>query len=556
MTWLSDLLWSETVAHTILIYSFVIAIGIALGKVKIYGISLGITFVLFAGIFVGHFGFKVNHEMLEFIKEFGLILFVFSIGLQVGPGFFESFKKGGITLNLLALSVVLLGELTTLMIHFITGMSLPVMVGVMSGAVTNTPGLGAAQQALKQVCENIPETEIPNIGLGYAVAYPFGVVGIIVTMLIIKKMGKVEIKKELYDFEQSQFPDDELPEKICISVTNSAFNGKSISEISQLYEFKFVISRILHSGEYFSANADNKVYENDFLLIVCKKQYINKLISDFGGKADLNIFSESDVLKSKQVLVTNSQVIGKDLGSLKLRNKFNINITRVYRSGIELVASPKLRLQMGDKLTVVGDETAIDKVALIIGNSLKRINEPNLIPIFIGILLGIILGSIPIKFPGIPNPLKLGLAGGPLIVAILISKFGYKFSMVSYTTPSANLMLREIGIVLFLASVGIKSGEKFIPTLTSGDGFVWMAYGSLITLIPIMIIGLFARFFMKKNFFEICGLLSGSMTDPPALAYAHSIAKNEAPAIAYATVYPLVMFMRILVAQMLILLFL
>ena len=556
MTWLSDLLWSETVAHTILIYSFVIAIGIALGKVKIYGISLGITFVLFAGIFVGHFGFKVNHEMLEFIKEFGLILFVFSIGLQVGPGFFESFKKGGITLNLLALSVVLLGELTTLMIHFITGMSLPVMVGVMSGAVTNTPGLGAAQQALKQVCENIPETEIPNIGLGYAVAYPFGVVGIIVTMLIIKKMGKVEIKKELYDFEQSQFPDDELPEKICISVTNSAFNGKSISEISQLYEFKFVISRILHSGEYFSANAENKIYENDLLLIVCKKQYINKLISDFGGKADINIFSESDVLKSKQVLVTNSQVIGKDLGSLKLRNKFNINITRVYRSGIELVASPKLRLQMGDKLTVVGDETAIDKVALIIGNSLKRINEPNLIPIFIGILLGIILGSIPIKFPGIPNPLKLGLAGGPLIVAILISKFGYKFSMVSYTTPSANLMLREIGIVLFLASVGIKSGEKFIPTLTSGDGFVWMAYGSLITLIPIMIIGLFARFFMKKNFFEICGLLSGSMTDPPALAYAHSIAKNEAPAIAYATVYPLVMFMRILVAQMLILLFL
>lgn len=556
MTWLSDLLWSETVAHTILIYSFVIAIGIALGKVKIYGISLGITFVLFAGIFVGHFGFKVNHEMLEFIKEFGLILFVFSIGLQVGPGFFESFKKGGITLNLLALSVVLLGGLTTLMIHFITGMSLPVMVGVMSGAVTNTPGLGAAQQALKQVCENMPESEIPNIGLGYAVAYPFGVVGIIMTMLIIKKMGKVEIKKELYDFEQSQFPDDELPEKICVSVTNSAFNGKSISDISQLYEFKFVISRILHSGEYFSANADNKVYENDFLLIVCKKQYINKLISDFGGKADLNIFSESDVLKSKQVLVTNSQVIGKDLGSLKLRNKYNINITRVYRSGIELVASPKLRLQMGDKLTVVGDETAIDKVALIIGNSLKRINEPNLIPIFIGILLGIILGSIPITFPGIPNPLKLGLAGGPLIVAILISKFGYKFSMVSYTTPSANLMLREIGIVLFLASVGIKSGEKFIPTLTSGDGFIWMAYGTLITLVPIIITGFFARFFMKKNFFEICGLLSGSMTDPPALAYANSIAQNEAPAIAYATVYPLVMFMRILVAQMLILLFL
>lgn len=556
MNWFTDLLWSETVAHTILIYSFVIAIGIALGKVKVYGISLGITFVLFAGIFVGHFGFKVNAEMLDFIKEFGLILFVFSIGLQVGPGFFESFKKGGITLNLLAMSVVLLGGLTTLLIHFVTGMSLPMLVGVMSGAVTNTPGLGAAQQALKQVTANLPEAEVPAIGLGYAVAYPFGVVGIILTMLIIKKIGKVDIQNELTEFEQNQFPTEELPEKICVHVKNSTYFGKSVSEISKIYDSKFVISRILHNGIFVSAKADNQIFENDLLLIVCKKNIVNQLFTDFGAKADLGVFSETDVLKSKQILVTNSQIIGKDLGSLKLRNKFNINITRVYRSGIELIASPQLRLQMGDKLTVVGDESAIDKVALIIGNSIKRINEPNLVPIFIGILMGIILGSIPIAFPGLPNPLKLGLAGGPLIVAILISKFGYKFSMISYTTPSANLMLREIGIVLFLASVGIKSGEKFISTLTSGDGFVWMAYGAVITLLPIMLVGLFARIFMKKNFFEICGLVSGSMTDPPALAYANSIAQNEAPAIAYATVYPLVMFMRILVAQMLILLFL
>ncbi len=556
MTWFSDLLWSETVAHTILIYSFVVAIGIALGKIKVYGISLGITFVLFAGIFVGHFGFKVNAEMLDFIKEFGLILFVFSIGLQVGPGFFESFKKGGITLNLLAMSVVLLGGITTLIIHFVTGMSLPMLVGVMSGAVTNTPGLGAAQQALKQVTANLPEAEVPAIGLGYAVAYPFGVVGIILTMLIIKKIGKVDIHNELTEFEQNQFPTEELPEKICVNVKNSTFFGKTISEISKIYDSKFVISRILHSGVFISAKADDKIFENDLLLIVCKKNIVNQLFTDFGAKADLGVFSETDVLKSKQILVTNSQIIGKDLGSLKLRNKFNINITRVYRSGIELIASPQLRLQMGDKLTVVGDESAIDKVALIIGNSIKRINEPNLVPIFIGILMGIILGSIPIAFPGLPNPLKLGLAGGPLIVAILISKFGYKFSMISYTTPSANLMLREIGIVLFLASVGIKSGEKFIPTLTSGDGFVWMAYGAVITLVPIMLVGLFARLFMKKNFFEICGLISGSMTDPPALAYANSIAQNEAPAIAYATVYPMVMFMRILVAQLLILLFL
>jgi putative transport protein len=556
MTWFTDLLWSETVAHTILIYSFVIAIGIALGKVKVYGISLGITFVLFAGIFVGHFGFKVNAEMLDFIKEFGLILFVFSIGLQVGPGFFESFKKGGVTLNLLAMSVVLLGGLTTLLIHFVTGMSLPMLVGVMSGAVTNTPGLGAAQQALKQVTANMPEAEIPSIGLGYAVAYPFGVVGIILTMLLIKKIGKVEIQKELREFEQSQFPTEELPEKICVNVKNPSFFRKSVSEISKMYDSKFVISRILHNGVFVSAKADHEIFENDLLLIVCKKNIVNQLFTDFGAKADLGVFSETDVLKSKQILVTNSQIIGKDLGSLKLRNKFNINITRVYRSGIELIASPQLRLQMGDKLTIVGDEIAIEKVALIIGNSIKRINEPNLIPIFLGILMGIIVGSIPIAFPGLPNPLKLGLAGGPLIVAILISKFGYKFSMISYTTPSANLMLREIGIVLFLASVGIKSGEKFISTLTSGDGFVWMAYGAVITLTPILIVGLFARLFLKKNFFEICGLVSGSMTDPPALAYANSIAQNEAPAIAYATVYPLVMFMRILVAQMLILLFL
>lgn len=555
MNWFTDLLWSETVAHTILIYSFVIAIGIALGKFKIFGISLGITFVLFAGILVGHLGFKVNPEMLDFIKEFGLILFVFSIGLQVGPGFFESFKKGGLTLNLLALSIVFLGGITAVVLHFVTGMSMPMLVGVMSGAVTNTPGLGAAQQALNQVSANLPKGEVPVIGLGYAVAYPFGVMGIILTMLLIRKLSKINIQQELTDYTQLQHPAEELPDKVCVNVKNPKFFGKSIVDISKLFNSEIIISRILHDGVFYSAKAESNIYENDILLIVTKKLHIGYVIKEFGLESELDIFAETYKLKSKQILVTNRQVIGKDLGSLKLRTKFNINITRIYRSGIELIASPQLKLQMGDKLTVVGDESDIDKVTLIIGDSIKRMNEPNLIPIFIGILMGILLGSIPFTFPGIPNPLKLGLAGGPLIVAILISKFGYKISMITYTTPSANLMLREIGIVLFLASVGIKAGEKFIPTLMSGDGFIWMGYGAIITLFPIMITGFFARKVLKKNYFEICGLISGSMTDPPALAYANGIAQSEAPAVAYATVYPLVMFLRILVAQMLILFF-
>ena len=555
MNWLIDLLWSETVAHTILIYSIVIALGIALGKIKIAGISLGITFVLFAGILAGHLGFKVNPEMLDFIKEFGLILFVFSIGLQLGPGFFESFKKGGLSLNLLAVSIVLIGALITIILHIVTGMSMPMLVGVMSGAVTNTPGLGAAQEALKQVSANFPAGNLPVIGLGYAVAYPFGVVGIILSMLLIKSFFKINIQQELSEYSQLQHPKEELPEKVCVNVKNPLFFGKSIVEISKFFHSEIIISRILHQGVFFTAKAESCIYENDILLIVTQKSNINHVIIEFGSESDLGIFSETQLLKSKQVLVSNRQVIGKNLGSLKLRTKYNINITRIYRSGIELVAFPQLILQMGDKLTVVGEETAINKVALIIGNSIKRTNEPNLIPIFIGILLGILLGSIPIVFPGIPNPIKLGLAGGPLIVAILISKFGHKLSMITYTTPSANLMLREIGIVLFLASVGIKSGEKFIPTLMSGDGFIWMAYGAIITLFPILIVGFFARKILKKNFFEICGLISGSMTDPPALAYANGIAQSEAPAVAYATVYPLVMFLRILVAQLLILLF-
>lgn len=555
MDWISDLLFKETVAHTIFIYCVVIAIGVSLGKLKIFGISLGITFVLFAGIAMGHFGFSANHLVVDFVKDFGLILFVFSIGLQVGPGFFASFRKGGLSLNLMALIIVLLGGFTTLIIHFISGTSLPMLVGVMSGAVTNTPGLGAAQQALNQISGSAPVSEIPEIGLGYAVAYPFGVLGIIITMFAIRKFLGIDVQKELILFNQDQHPAESVPEKINIKVTNPQVFNKTIPEISDLIKHEIVISRILRNGELILASSDTVISENDIILVVTQKGFIDDVINQTGLRSEMDLTAKSGKLISRRVMVTNPDVFGKDLGSLKLRTRYNINITRVYRSGIELVASPQLRLQMGDKLTVVGDENSMEKVIQQLGNSIKRLNEPNIIPIFIGILFGVLLGSIPIHIPGIVNPIKLGLAGGPLIVAILLSKYGYRFSLVSYMTPSANLMLREIGIVLFLASVGIVAGEKFIPTLLSGDGFVWMGYGVIITLLPLLVVGFWSRVVQKKNYLEICGLLSGSMTDPPALAYANSIAQSEAPAVAYATVYPLVMFMRIFIAQLLILLF-
>lgn len=556
MEWLKELIWGSSVAHTVLVYSLVVAIGVALGKIKVFGVSLGITFVLFAGIALGHYGFAVNHDVLEFVKDFGLILFVFAIGLQVGPGFFSSFKKGGIRLNFLAMIIVLLGGLTTLVIHFITGMPLSVMVGVMSGAVTNTPGLGAAQEALKQVGADPATGDIPDIGLGYAVAYPLGVLGIIFTMLLLRKVSHISLSGELKAFEQKQHPADSLPEKVCIKVKNPDFVNKTILQISRMIHSEVVISRILHDGEVYAPSSGSVVFEDDVLLVVAKKGLLDALVDKMGIRSDINIGGATGKLISTQVLVTKRAVIGKDLGSLKLRNRYNINITRVYRSGIEFIALPEMKLQMGDKLTIVGEEAVVSKVAEELGNSIKRLNDPNIIPLFIGILLGVLFGSIPFMIPGMPNPIKLGLAGGPLIIAILLSRYGYRFSLTSYTTPSANLMLRELGIVLFLASIGLKSGEKFIPTLLSGDGLIWMGYGVIITLVPILLVSFFSRWVLKMNYFEICGLLSGSMTDPPALAYANGIAQSEAPAIAYATVYPLVMFLRILVPQLMILMFL
>jgi putative transport protein len=552
MDWIKELLYGESVAHTILIYCIIIAAGVALGKVKFFGISLGIAFVLFAGIAAGHFGFRANREVVEFIRDFGLILFVFSIGMQVGPGFFSSFRKGGLTLNMLAMMIVLLGAATTVILHYITKTSIPMLVGVMSGAVTNTPGLGAAQQALIQVSEG---GEVPQIGLGYAVAYPFGVLGIILAMLIIRSTLRIGVKDELDLYEKAQHPAESLPERVSIVVTNPDLSGKTIREMTRMTGLGMVVSRILHNGELMTAGPDTVIGIKDVILVVARRGNVPMITERIGVLSEMDLAARGGALVSRRLLVTNKEVFGKKLGALKLRTRYNINITRVYRSGLELVATPDLRLQIGDKLTVVGEENSIAKVTSELGNSIRRLDEPNIIPIFIGILFGVLLGSIPFRFPGVVHPIKLGLAGGPLIVAILLSRYGYKLHLVSYATPSANLMLREIGIVLFLASVGLTSGEKFIPALVSGEGFAWMGYGAVITLLPLLITGFFARLFLKRNYLELCGLLAGSMTDPPALAFAGSIARSEAPAVAYAAVYPLVMFLRIFVAQLLILIF-
>ncbi|MEI6853089.1 MAG: putative transporter, partial [Bacteroidota bacterium] len=417
MNWFTDLFLKESIAQTVLIYSLVIATGVLLGKIKIFKISLGVTFVLFTGILVAHLGVKLNKEVVDFVKDFGLVLFVFFIGLQVGPGFFSSFKKGGLTLNVLAIFIVLLGALTTLLIHFITGTSIPLMTGIMSGAVTNTPGLGAAQQALKQVAENTNGMEMPNIGLGYAVAYPFGVIGIILTMLVIRRISKTDISREAEKYEQLQHPQEALPEKTSIIISNPEVFGKGISEIARYFKNDAVISRILHEGIDSIVNAETRFAEGDIVLLVAQKGDIPDLIKLLGKPSVFDLAAFPGKLMSKQVLITNRHIIGKNLGTLKLRSRFDINITRIARSGIELLATPDIKLQLGDRLTIVGDEKSIDNAAQVVGNSLKRLNEPNLFPIFIGILLGVIVGSIPLAIHGIPTPIKLGMAGGPLIVA-------------------------------------------------------------------------------------------------------------------------------------------
>ena len=556
MSWLNELLWGEGIAHSVMLLAFVIAAGIQLGKIKIFGISLGITFVLFVGILLGQIGFKMNHEVLHFMKEFGLILFVYSVGMQVGPGFFSSFKKGGITLNMLACGIVLLGVATTIILHFVTGVPMATMVGILSGAVTNTPGLGAAQQAYNDVFGTTDNT----IALGYAVAYPLGVVGIILSLIVIRYVFRVSFEKENEALNATEGKNTNEAKPISLMVKNPAIFNKSVGEVSALIENRdFVISRISHVNNDVEIPSSTTVLcENDKIFVITTERDAEALRTFIGEEIDMDrkewIRKDSQFI-NRRILITKSELNGKCLGTLKLRNLYGVNITRVNRSGVDLVANPNLTLQVGDRVNVVGTESAIESVEKVLGNSMKRLNEPNLLFIFVGIFLGIFLGSIPFVFPGIPQPVKLGLAGGPLIVSILISRFGYKYKLVTYTTMSANLMLREIGITLFLACVGIGAGDGFIDTIVNNGGLSWIGYGFAITTIPLLIIGTIGRYFFKLNYFTLMGLIAGSTTDPPALAYANMTAGNDAPAVGYATVYPLTMFLRVLTAQLLILFF-
>lgn len=557
MEWINNLFMGEGVAHSILLIAMTIALGMALGKIKFFGISLGVTFILFVGILLGELGLRINHEVLHFFKEFGLILFVFSIGLQVGPSFFSNFKKGGGSMNLIAAGIVFTGAIVTIVIHFITKLPITTMVGIMSGAITNTPGLGAAQQAYADATG----LEDPTIPMGYAVAYPLGVVGIIMSIIALRVIFKISFKKEEEALRRARGGSDEALEPLSLEVQNMAIFGKTVASLSEsLNNRHFVVSRVFKKSTQSIdiAGPDTVLEEGDKIFVITRKEDVEPITMMVGKeiKMDRKQWVPSNAhFVSRRVVITKSEISGKSIGALNLRALYGVNITRVNRSGFEMVASSDFRLQYGDKLTIVGSDAALTSVEKILGNSVKHLHEPNLISIFLGIALGVILGSIPMMIPGIPQPVKIGLAGGPLLVAILLASFGHKYKIVTYTTTSANLLMREIGITAFLACVGLGAGEGFLDTVINKGGHMWVLYGVLITVIPILLMGTVARLAFKINYFTLAGLIAGSNTDPPALAYANTLSDTDASAIGYATVYPLTMFLRVLVAQLMILLF-
>ena len=547
MDWLYSLFLGNGIAHSVLTFALVITFGILLGKVKIKGVSLGITWILFVGIIASHFGMTVDPEVRNFVQEFGLILFVFSIGLQVGPGFFSSFKHGGVTLVSCATAIVLLGVLTAYIIHVVTGTPIPTMVGILSGAVTNTPGLGAAQQAYADATG----VSDPNIALGYAVAYPLGVVGIILTMIFIRYALHVKFEKE-DEALAALSHEQKYAQKVSVEFTNTLLDGRTIEYVRDLIHRQFVISRVKHpDGGITMADADTVIHTGDTLWVICQSEDEEAIVAFLGHRVEL---SDEDwgnntpnaELISRRILITKSSINGKKFSDLRLRTKYGITITRVNRAGMDLIPYQGLELQVGDRVMVVGPAKAVAQVADVLGNSLKKLDHPNLITIFVGIALGVLLGSIPLL--NVPQPVKLGLAGGPLIVAILIGRFGTHFHLVTYTTMSANLMLREIGIALFLAAVGIGAGDGFVEAVVDG-GYRWIGYGFIITVVPLVIVSVIARKYLKMNYYTLMGLIAGSTTDPPALAYANATAGNDMPAVGYSTVYPVVMFLRVLTAQ-------
>lgn len=552
MDWFSNLFVGEGIAHSICVLSLAIAVGIFLGhKLKFKGITLGITWILFCAIACSHFGMRLDKDVLAFAKDFGLILFVYSIGLQVGPSFFSSFRKGGLSLNMLAMSIVFLGCITAFVIHIVSGESIAVMTGVLFGAVTNTPGLGAAQEAFSGTGAD------PSIlASGYAMAYPLGVVGIIVSILLIRWFFRIKLDKEEEQVKAERGEEVQI-EHFDLKLTNPQVEGLRVRDLKDLTHVDLVVSRRINSkGEEMMPDADTVLHVGDSVRFVGDTK--NRRTALLLGECTEVKWEEKEKnvhLINRHIIVTNSKLNGKRIADLKIREAYQVTITRIRRAGIELLATPELRLQMGDRLTVVGDQEIVEKIASKFGNSTKKLDAPNLSTLFLGIILGITLGSIPVAIPGLSQGFKLGIAGGSLIIAILIGAFGPKFHLVTYTTSSANLMIREIGISLFLAAVGFGAGETFVEVLKDG-GYVWIGYGVLITMIPLLLIGFIARKWMKLDYFTLMGLIAGSTTDPPALAYATSqSSNNDRAAVAYSTVYPLTMFLRVLTGQLMIILF-
>ena len=557
MDWIVHLFTNtESVAHIALLYAVVIAVGVFLGKIKIGGISLGVTFVLFAGILAGHIGFTAPTNILTFVQDFGLILFVFMIGLQVGPGFFESFGTAGIKLNALATLGIILNIAVMLACYFIffdtsDPNNLPMMIGTLYGAVTNTPGLGAAVEALSSV---FPNGGAPQIASGYACAYPLGVLGIIGATLLVKKFCGINLEKEERRLVALETANANVkPHKMFLKVTNAYLEGKTLLQVHNFLNRDFVCSRILHEGHVSIPNRNTVFHVGDQLFLVCAEVDSEAIMAFIGPKIDVEWEKQDQPLVNRRILITRPSINGKTLGQMHFSSVHGVNVTRVTRQGMDLFASAGLPLQVGDRIMVVGPEDAVNRVADAMGNSIRRLDAPNIATIFVGIFLGIIFGSLPFAIPGMPVPLKLGVAGGPLIIAILIGRYGYKIKLVTYTTTSANMMLREIGLVLFLASVGIKAGAGFVQTVVEGDGLLYVLTGCLSTVIPILVIGPIARMKYHFNYFTIMGMLAGTYTDPPALAYANSVCSKEAPALGYSTVYPLSMFLRIFTAQFLVL---
>lgn len=554
--WLYNLFFNPGVAHSVLLIALTIAGGLMLSRVKIAGISLGVTWILFVGIVASHFGLVLDPVTSHFVKEFGLILFIYSIGMQVGPSFFSSFRKGGVSLNLLAAGLVLMGAVIAYIIHIVTGEDLCAMIGVLYGAVTNTPGLGAAQQTYSDVHDGVAN---PIFAQGYAVAYPLGVVGIILSIVLIRFIFRINFSDEQRLYEENNVRDNGHIEGVTFEVTNPAISGRTMEYVQKMAGRELVATRLLHKGsdDVVLVNAETVFRLEDRIYIVAKPADIEAFTLLFGKRVeDMSskewVVNSHGDLKSERVVVTNGKLEGKRIGSLDLRRTFHVNITRVKRAGVELIASPSLILQQGDRVTVVGNKENVARVATLLGNSVQRLDHPQLFSVFLGISLGVLLGSLPIFFPGMPVPVKLGLAGGPLIVSILLSCYGPKLHIITYTTASAKLLMREIGISLFMAAVGLGAGVGFVDTVCNG-GYWWVLYGFIITFLPCMIIGILARVVFHRSYFTIAGMISGATTDPPALAYSNSICGNDQASVAYSTVYPLSMFLRVLVAQILVL---